>query len=108
MGFTLENTALIITGALGRFIGRDPFLHHGKGMNRSFVSVIMGGFGGEVAAGGGGKTETRPVKQGSAEDAAFIMKNAGSVIILCRATAWRWHRRSMPCARWRTFLKKKA
>jgi NAD(P) transhydrogenase subunit beta len=52
-----------------------------KGMNRSFVSVILGGFGGEVG-GPAGKTETRPVKQGSAEDAAFIMKNAGSVIIV--------------------------
>ncbi len=50
-------------------------------MNRSFVSVIMGGFGGETAA-AGAKTEARPVKQGSAEDAAFIMKNAGSVIIV--------------------------
>jgi NAD(P) transhydrogenase subunit beta len=52
-----------------------------KGMNRSFISVIAGGFGGEVAA-AGGPTETRPVKQGSADDAAFIMKNAGSVIIV--------------------------
>jgi NAD(P) transhydrogenase subunit beta len=51
-----------------------------KGMNRSFVSVIMGGFGGEVAA--AGAIERRPVKQGSAEDAAFILKNAGSVIIV--------------------------
>jgi NAD(P) transhydrogenase subunit beta len=51
------------------------------GMNRSFISVILGGFGGEVAA-GGAAAETRPVKQGSAEDAAFIMKNAGSVIIV--------------------------
>ena len=51
-----------------------------KGMNRSFVSVILGGFGGEVAA--TGAAETRPVKQGAADDAAFIMKNAGSVIIV--------------------------
>ena len=51
-----------------------------KGMNRSFVSVIAGGFGGEVAA--AGAKETRTVKQGSAEDAAFIMKNASSVIIV--------------------------
>jgi NAD(P) transhydrogenase subunit beta len=51
-----------------------------KGMNRSFISVILGGFGGEAAV--AGKAETRPVKQGSAEDAAFIMKNAGSVIIV--------------------------
>ena len=52
-----------------------------KGMNRSFISVIAGGFGGEVA-GPAGPAETRPVKQGSADDAAFIMKNAGSVIIV--------------------------
>jgi NAD(P) transhydrogenase subunit beta len=82
MGFTLENTALIITGALVGSSGAILSYIMCKGMNRSFVSVIMGGFGGEVAAGGGGKTETRPVKQGSAEDAAFIMKNAGSVIIV--------------------------
>jgi NAD(P) transhydrogenase subunit beta len=50
-------------------------------MNRSFFSVILGGFGGEVAA-GAGKVETRPVKQGSADDAAFIMKNAEKVIIV--------------------------
>ena len=50
-----------------------------KGMNRSFVSVILGGFGGEdAAAGGASKVETRPVKQGRAEDAAFIMKNASN------------------------------
>jgi NAD(P) transhydrogenase subunit beta len=49
-------------------------------MNRSFISVILGGFGGETAAAGG--PETRPVKQGSADDAAFVMKNAGSVIIV--------------------------
>uniref|UniRef100_UPI00200F0F9E NAD(P)(+) transhydrogenase (Re/Si-specific) subunit beta n=2 Tax=Pseudomonadota TaxID=1224 RepID=UPI00200F0F9E len=53
-----------------------------KGMNRSFISVILGGFGGEVAGGSGGAVENRPVKQGSAEDAAFIMKNAASVIIV--------------------------
>jgi len=82
MGFTLENSALIITGALVGSSGAILSYIMCKGMNRSFVSVIMGGFGGEVAAGGGGKTETRPVKQGSAEDAAFIMKNAGSVIIV--------------------------
>jgi NAD(P) transhydrogenase subunit beta len=52
-----------------------------KGMNRSFISVILGGFGGEVAGPAHG-TETRPVKQGSAEDAAFIMKNAAKVIIV--------------------------
>ncbi|HEY6518409.1 MAG TPA: NAD(P)(+) transhydrogenase (Re/Si-specific) subunit beta, partial [Roseiarcus sp.] len=54
-----------------------------KGMNRSFVSVIMGGFGGDTsAAAAGGAKEARPVKQGSADDAGFIMKNASSVIIV--------------------------
>jgi NAD(P) transhydrogenase subunit beta len=53
-----------------------------KGMNRSFISVILGGFGGETSGAAAGAKETRPVKQGAAEDAAFIMKNAGSVIIV--------------------------
>jgi NAD(P) transhydrogenase subunit beta len=81
IGFTLENTALIITGALVGSSGAILSYIMCAGMNRSFISVIAGGFGGEVAA-GGGSAETRPVKQGSAEDAAFIMKNAGSVIIV--------------------------
>jgi NAD(P) transhydrogenase subunit beta len=51
-------------------------------MNRSFISVILGGFGGEAAGAGAGAAETRPVKQGSADDAAFIMKNASKVIIV--------------------------
>ncbi len=80
IGFTLENTALIITGALVGSSGAILSYIMCKGMNRSFVSVILGGFGGEVAA--AAKAETRPVKTGSAEDAAFIMKNAGSVIIV--------------------------
>jgi NAD(P) transhydrogenase subunit beta len=80
IGFTLENTALIITGALVGSSGAILSYIMCKGMNRSFVSVILGGFGGEVAA--AAHAETRSVKQGSAEDAAFIMKNAGSVIIV--------------------------
>ncbi len=82
LGFTLENIALIITGALVGSSGAILSYIMCKGMNRSFISVILGGFGGEVAAGGDGKKETRPVKLGSAEDAAFIMKNAGKVIIV--------------------------
>jgi NAD(P) transhydrogenase subunit beta len=83
LGFTLENTTLIITGALVGSSGAILSYIMCKGMNRSFVSVILGGFGGEdAAAAGGGKVETRPVKQGSAEDAAFIMKNASKVIIV--------------------------
>jgi NAD(P) transhydrogenase subunit beta len=82
LGFTLANTTLIITGALVGSSGAILSYIMCKGMNRSFVSVILGGFGGEVAAGAGGKVETRPVKQGSADDAAFIMKNASKVIIV--------------------------
>ena len=81
MGFTLENTALIITGALVGSSGAILSYIMCKGMNRSFVSVILGGFGGETA-GPAAHAETRPVKQGSADDAAFIMKNAGSVIVV--------------------------
>lgn len=83
LGFTLENIALIITGALVGSSGAILSYIMCKGMNRSFISVILGGFGAEAgAAAGGGTVETRPVKQGSAEDAAFIMKNASKVIIV--------------------------
>jgi NAD(P) transhydrogenase subunit beta len=82
IGFTLGNLALIITGALVGSSGAILSYIMCKGMNRSFISVILGGFGADAAAAGGGKVETRPVKQGSADDAAFIMKNAGSVIIV--------------------------
>ena len=82
IGFTLENTALIITGALVGSSGAILSYIMCKGMNRSFVSVIAGGFGGETAAAAGAPRKPRPVKQGSADDAAFIMKNASSVIIV--------------------------
>jgi len=82
IGFTLGNLALIITGALVGSSGAILSYIMCKGMNRSFISVILGGFGADEAAAGGGAVETRPVKQGSADDAAFIMKNAGSVIIV--------------------------
>ena len=81
IGFTLENSALIITGALVGSSGAILSYIMCKGMNRSFFSVILGGFGGETS-GPSGKQETRPIKQGSAEDAAFIMKNASSVIVI--------------------------
>jgi NAD(P) transhydrogenase subunit beta len=81
IGFTLANTALIITGALVGSSGAILSYIMCKGMNRSFISVILGGFGGE-SAGPSSAAETKPVKQGSAEDAAFMMKNAGSVIIV--------------------------
>jgi NAD(P) transhydrogenase subunit beta len=81
IGFTLGNSALIITGALVGSSGAILSYIMCRGMNRSFISVILGGFGGEVAVAGAG-TEHRPVKQGSAEDAAFILRNAGKVIIV--------------------------
>jgi H+-translocating NAD(P) transhydrogenase subunit beta len=80
IGFTLGNSALIITGALVGSSGAILSYIMCKGMNRSFIAVILGGFGGEVA--GPASKEQRPVKQGSAEDAAFILKNAGKVIIV--------------------------
>jgi H+-translocating NAD(P) transhydrogenase subunit beta len=81
IGFTLGNLALIITGALVGSSGAILSYIMCKGMNRSFISVILGGFGGETA-GPVGEAETRTVKQGSAEDAAFIMKNASKIIIV--------------------------
>jgi NAD(P) transhydrogenase subunit beta len=82
IGFTLGNLALIITGALVGSSGAILSYIMCKGMNRSFISVILGGFGGETAAAAAGAVETRPVRQGSADDAAFIMKNASKVIIV--------------------------
>ncbi|MBN9013472.1 MAG: NAD(P)(+) transhydrogenase (Re/Si-specific) subunit beta, partial [Rhizobiales bacterium] len=83
LGFTLGNLALIITGALVGSSGAILSYIMCHAMNRSFISVILGGFGGETAAaGGGGGGEVKPVKLGSADDAAFIMKNAQKVIIV--------------------------
>jgi len=83
IGFTLGNTALIVTGALVGSSGAILSYIMCKGMNRSFISVILGGFGGETGGPAAeGAVEQRPVKQGSAEDAAFIMKNASKVIIV--------------------------
>src|SRR5438309_2471760 len=82
IGFTLGNSALIITGALVGSSGAILSYIMCHAMNRSFISVILGGFGGETAAAGGAAAEARPVKHGSADDAAFIMKNAQKVIIV--------------------------
>jgi NAD(P) transhydrogenase subunit beta len=83
MGFTLHNTAMIITGALVGSSGAILSYIMCRAMNRSFISVIAGGFGADSAgAGAGGSKEQRPWKRGSAEDAAFLMKEAGSVIII--------------------------
>jgi NAD(P) transhydrogenase subunit beta len=81
IGFTLGNSALIITGALVGSSGAILSYIMCKGMNRSFISVILGGFGGETAGPGAG-AEQRPVKLGSAEDAAYILKNSSKVIIV--------------------------
>ncbi len=81
LGFTLENTALLVTGALVGSSGAILSYIMCKGMNRSFISVILGGFGEDGAT----STAASPqgnAKQGSAEDAAFVMKNAGKVIIV--------------------------
>jgi NAD(P) transhydrogenase subunit beta len=81
IGFTLSNLALVITGALVGSSGAILSYIMCAAMNRSFFSVIMGGFGDEVG-GSSDIKETRPVKIGSADDAAFILKNASSVIIV--------------------------
>ena len=84
IGFTLQNNALIITGALVGASGAILSYIMCKGMNRSIVNVILGGFGGDADAAGpaGGADGDRPVKAGSADDASFILKNASSVIIV--------------------------
>ena len=82
IGFTLENTALIITGALVGSSGAILSYIMCKGMNRSFFSVILGGFGGDSTTGKKKKKDQKPVKSGNAEDAAFLLKNASSVIIV--------------------------
>src|SRR5213595_19329 len=82
IGFTLGNSALIVTGALVGSSGAILSYIMCHAMNRSFISVILGGFGGETAAAGGPGGEQKPAKLGSADDAAFIMKNAQKVIIV--------------------------
>jgi len=82
LGFTLGNLALIITGALVGSSGAILSYIMCKGMNRSFISVILGGFGGETAAAAGDDGVQRTVKQGSADDAAYLMMNAQKVIIV--------------------------
>jgi NAD(P) transhydrogenase subunit beta len=82
MGFTLGNSAMIITGALVGSSGAILSYIMCRAMNRSFISVIAGGFGGDAIAGPGGPAIDRPYKRGSAEDAAFLMKQAEQVIIV--------------------------
>ncbi|MBV9930361.1 MAG: NAD(P)(+) transhydrogenase (Re/Si-specific) subunit beta [Alphaproteobacteria bacterium] len=82
MGFTLHNTAMIVTGALVGSSGAILSYIMCRAMNRSFISVIAGGFGGDAVAAGGGAAIDRPWKRGSAEDAAFLMSQAEQVIIV--------------------------
>lgn len=82
MGFTLHNSAMIITGALVGSSGAILSYIMCKAMNRSFISVIAGGFGADASSGGGEAKEQRPWKRGSAEDAAYMMQQAESVIIV--------------------------
>jgi H+-translocating NAD(P) transhydrogenase subunit beta len=82
MGFTLHNSAMIITGALVGSSGAILSYIMCRAMNRSFVSVIAGGFGGDSASAGGAAAVDRPWKRGSAEDAAFLMSQANQVIIV--------------------------
>ena len=82
IGFTLENTALIITGALVGSSGAILSYIMCKGMNRSFFNVILGGWGATDETSKNTSKEQRPVKSGNADDAAFLMKNASSVIIV--------------------------
>ncbi|MDO9368518.1 MAG: NAD(P)(+) transhydrogenase (Re/Si-specific) subunit beta [Sphingopyxis sp.] len=82
MGFTLGNTAMIITGALVGSSGAILSYIMCRAMNRSFISVIAGGFGADAGPSDGGSKEQRPWKPGSAEDAAFLMSQADTVIIV--------------------------
>ena len=82
MGFTLQNTAMIITGALVGSSGAILSYIMCRAMNRSFISVIAGGFGAAAGASGDAAKTDRPWKRGSAEDAAFLMKEAEQVIII--------------------------
>ena len=82
IGFSLNNSMLIIAGSLVGSSGAILSYIMCKAMNRSFFNVILGGFGGEAAVDDGGQKEQRPVKSGSADDAAFILQNAESVIIV--------------------------
>jgi NAD(P) transhydrogenase subunit beta len=82
IGFSLNNAMLIIAGSLVGSSGAILSYIMCKAMNRSFFNVILGGFGGEAATAGAGKAEQRPVKSGSADDAAFVLGNAETVVIV--------------------------
>jgi len=82
IGFSLNNSMLIIAGSLVGSSGAILSYIMCKAMNRSFFNVIGGGFGGEAVSAGGAKAEQRPVKSGSADDAAFVLGNAETVVIV--------------------------
>jgi len=82
IGFSLNNSMLIIAGSLVGSSGAILSYIMCKAMNRSFFNVILGGFGGDTAAAAGGAAEQRPVKSGSADDAAFVLGNAETVVIV--------------------------
>ena len=82
IGFSLNNAMLIIAGSLVGSSGAILSYIMCKAMNRSFFNVILGGFGGEATTAGGAKAEARPVKSGSADDAAFVLGNAETVVIV--------------------------
>jgi H+-translocating NAD(P) transhydrogenase subunit beta len=82
IGFSLNNAMLIVAGSLVGSSGAILSYIMCKAMNRSFFNVILGGFGGDAAAATGGKAEARPVKSGSADDAAFVLGNAETVVIV--------------------------
>jgi H+-translocating NAD(P) transhydrogenase subunit beta len=82
IGFSLNNAMLIVAGSLVGSSGAILSYIMCKAMNRSFFNVILGGFGGEATAAAGGKAEARPVKSGSADDAAFVLGNAETVVIV--------------------------
>lgn len=108
MGFTLHNSAMIITGALVGSSGAILSYIMCRAMNRSFISVIAGGFGAsDAGATGGGAAIDRPWKRGSAEDAAFLMSRAEQVVIV-PGYGMAVARRSMCCARWVISSKRRA
>ncbi|BEP45259.1 NAD(P)(+) transhydrogenase (Re/Si-specific) subunit beta [Variovorax sp. V15] len=82
IGFSLNNAMLIVAGSLVGSSGAILSYIMCKAMNRSFFNVILGGFGGDAAAATGGAKEQRPVKSGSADDAAFVLGNAETVVIV--------------------------
>ena len=82
IGFSLNNSMLIVAGSLVGSSGAILSYIMCKAMNRSFFNVILGGFGGEASSAAAGSTEQRPVKSGSADDAAYILANAETVIIV--------------------------